>query len=297
MNIVFEVDDLREASPATVSRNGMVLCEQDTISTDDLIRSYSLKLPDEKNFETPKIKSQFTENSIWITNTVLEYINRQKVEFGLPCDKFHLVNNFLRIFDCYLKDYRDDDFLLTKEKIITAEKMDNLIISSVIMGIFGPAKKDRTIQDFIFDMCLGNDVNKTYNLNFNNELSTNKYQWQQRTLTTNIHQSIENIFENVFLISTGKWHKLLEMPGKEPFKLKEDFKFNELIIPTMETIKMEWLINTTVPNKKHLLFTGNTGTGKTLTVVNTLSKNYETDYYTYIKMSMTAQQQLILLKN
>ena len=82
---------------------------------------------------------------------------------------------------------------------------------------------------------------------------------------------------------------MLEMPDKEVFKLKEELKFNELIIPTIETIKMEWLINTTVPNKKHLLFTGNTGTGKTLTVVNTLAKNYETDYYTYIKMSMTAQ--------
>lgn len=95
MNIVFEVDDLKEASPATVSRNGMVLCEQDTISTDDLILSYVNTLP-EKYFEkNGKFFEQFKENSIWITITLLEFIYKDpEIEFGLPCNKFHLVCAF-----------------------------------------------------------------------------------------------------------------------------------------------------------------------------------------------------------
>ncbi|MCQ2815733.1 MAG: AAA family ATPase, partial [archaeon] len=289
MNIVFEVDDLSEASPATVSRNGMVLCEQDTISTDDLILSYTTTLPNEKFFENPKIINQFKENAIWITNTVLEYLNRNNIEFGLPCDKFHLVKSFLEIFDCYMKDYKNDDFILTPDRIITVDKMDNLLISCLILGILGPVKKNKEIQRFLKDMCVGSDVNTDYNLNFNKELSTNLYKWDTKRLSTSAFENLDNVFENVYLIETGKWHKWVEMPGREAFKIKPELKFNDLVIPTLETIKMGWLITMVVPIKKHLLFTGNTGTGKTLTVLNTLSNNYDNDQYTYIKMSMTAQ--------
>ena len=52
---------------------------------------------------------------------------------------------------------------------------------------------------------------------------------------------------------------------------------------------MGWLISMVVPNKKHLLLTGPTGTGKTLTIIDILTTNYDNDFYSYIKMSMTAQ--------
>ena len=44
-----------------------------------------------------------------------------------------------------------------------------------------------------------------------------------------------------------------------------------------------------IPSKKHLLITGNTGTGKTLTILNTLNNQYENDKFTYIKLNFTAQ--------
>ena len=66
-------------------------------------------------------------------------------------------------------------------------------------------------------------------------------------------------------------------------------KYTELVIPTPDTIKINWLINMCVPSKKHFLVTGNTGTGKTLTILNTLNNQYETDKFTYIKLNFTAQ--------
>ena len=286
MNIVFEVDDLKEASPATVSRNGMVLCEMDTISTNDLILSYVPTLPTQ--YYNQKLIDQFKETAIWITNTMLEYLNKDFIEWGLPCDKFHLVINFIKVFDCYMKDYKNQDEILPKERELTPNKLDDLLISSVILGMLGPIKKTNKIQTFLYDMSLGNDVNNDYKLNFNGEFSTNKYAWEPRRLNTNIHQ-LENVFDMVYLIETGKWHKWVEMPERKQFQVTADLRFNELVIPTPDTIKMGWLISMVVPNKKHLLLTGPTGTGKTLTIIDILTTNYDNDFYSYVKMSMTAQ--------
>ena len=239
MNIVFEVDDLKEASPATVSRNGMVLCEQDTISTDDLILSFVNNLP--SKYFNEKLINQFLDNSIWVTNTVIEYLFKDNVEWGLPCDKFHLVNNYLRIFDCYMKDYKNPDEILGDERKLNMNKIDDLIISSVMLGMLGSVVKTQKLQTFLFDMCLGNDVNKDYKLNFNGEFSTNKYNWEPRRINTNIHQ-LDNVWDYVYLIETGNWHKWMEMPGRQELKITDSLKFNELVIPTPDTIKMGWLV-------------------------------------------------------
>ena len=61
------------------------------------------------------------------------------------------------------------------------------------------------------------------------------------------------------------------------------------MIPTPETLKINWIINMIIPHKKNLLITGNTGTGKTLTILNTLNTEYENEKNTFIKLNFTAQ--------
>ena len=101
MNIIFEVDDLKEASPATISRNGMVLVEQDTIDYEDLILSYSINLP--SNFDN-KMKNNFKNISLWLIKPLLYFLFKN-CTFGLPTDKFHLTNE------------KNNDILLQSENI------------------------------------------------------------------------------------------------------------------------------------------------------------------------------------
>ena len=94
MNIIFEVDELKEASPSTISRNGMVLCEENTIDINDLFISYSNDLP--KAFDN-KLLSHFRAHAFWFFNTILEFVYKNCI-FGLNIDRHHITKIFLDIF-------------------------------------------------------------------------------------------------------------------------------------------------------------------------------------------------------
>jgi len=278
MNIIFEVDDLKGNSPATVSRNGMVLCELDTLDFEDMIKSYSNNLP--KCFDA-KQSGNFRNISIWILKPILAYLYKN-AKFAIPIDRLHLVKSFIDMFECFLKDFRIKDqnelegTFSKPQDPITLDKIENFIINSILVAILGPVIRPPKFQEFLNDLIMGNDVNEKYNLDITD--------WEKKKLTINlIHH--ENIFDLVYYKdSWTNWFNIVEK-----FIVKPEMKFNELIIPNQDTIKIIWLMDMLTPSRKHLLVTGSTGTGKTLSVLSTLNNKYETDSHTYIKLNFTAQ--------
>ena len=55
-------------------------------------------------------------------------------------------------------------------------------------------------------------------------------------------------------------------------------KFQDIIVPTMDTIRSEYLIEMLLVNKKQLMCIGPTGTGKSLTIANKLSFGMSEEY-------------------
>lgn len=278
MNILFEVDDLKEASPATVSRNGMVLCENDTIDFKDIILSYHNKLP--TIFEG-KLGDHFKDVGVWLIENLLEFVFN-KCTLEIPTDRLHLTRSFLNVFECHLHEYRLKDAGLetisVKSTEFTIEKLENVLIFSAIIGLCGSLNNTANLKEYLFDLIIGRDVNNDYKLDIKS--------FVPRKLSTKLHD-LGNIFDYVYMFSTGKWMKWIEI--KEQLNIVETMKFNDIIIPTPTTIKIDYLINQVIPSKKHLLLTGSTGTGKTLTVVNTLAKSFENEIYTFMKICLTAQ--------
>lgn len=309
MNIIFEVDDLKEASPATVSRNGMVLCENETIKYTDLIVSYSNDLPKIFHRSEDNFKSYFVSTINHILYPCIKYIySNAKESFGIPIDINHITQSVLQIFDCFMIDYKMRD--LQKEEItlkesekMTNEKIENMIYFSIIISLFGILKRSSPLKvnEFIQDISLGVDISKKYPF-LSNILESDEYglltgsnkKWIPKKIGSKINE-IKDINDYAYILYENKWKSWSEIQGT--FSINPELSFNEIIIPTSETIKISYLIGFTAPSKKNILFTGNTGTGKTLTIVNTLVNNFENDLYTFIKMSFTAQTTTELTQN
>lgn len=319
MNILFEVDDLREASPATVSRNGMVLCERDTIKFMDLVLSYASELP--SIFE-PKFITHFIQILNQLIKPCFAFITKEKQNYGIYLDENHLVKSILELFECYLKDYRlrelqKENITLKESEKITNEKIENMLVFCVRTVVFGIMKKHQSFKDhcskFFIDVCSGEkDLLNKY------ELDINKYSYLRNSEdiapTSSNNPVISPIFSEIMMILNSTWvpkkvgskiselkevfeyaYALYENRWKhwyetvEEFTVDSEMNFSELIIPTPETIKMSYLLGMVAPSKMNLLITGNTGTGKTLTIINSLNKNFENESFTYIKLAFTAQ--------
>lgn len=321
MNIIFEVDDLRENSLATISRNGMVLCESQTINFTDLLISYTNNLPsifgsDLKSNED-SLRKYFLNISYHVLMPSLEFYNNNKKELGIVLDPIHLTENFLRVFECFLVNYRTrdqqkEDITLKENEKLVNDKIENMIIYSVIVGVFGSFKKSfyTQIQEFIYSICNSSDISEKYkylksvlDYNDNNEDSNNQAnnaykaiikKWSPRKVASKI-LDLKDIFEYCYILKENKWRDWPDIEDK--FIVKPEYSFSELIIPTSETIKIKKLIQFVSNSKKNILFTGYTGTGKTLTILNTLINNFENDTYTYIKMSFTAQTNTKMTQN
>lgn len=52
------------------------------------------------------------------------------------------------------------------------------------------------------------------------------------------------------------------------FTIPKGIAFNELIIPTNDSIRNNYFLNLNVQNNMHVLFCGPTGTGKSINVAN-----------------------------
>lgn len=101
MNLIFEPMDLQAASPATVSRCGMVYMEPKSMGWRVLLDSWAVKLPE--HF-TPEDKSHIVSLIDWVADHLLEFI-RAHIEETSPTQDQNLLQGLFRLFRSLLKDF------------------------------------------------------------------------------------------------------------------------------------------------------------------------------------------------
>lgn len=102
MNLVFEVQDLAVASPATVSRCGMVYVQPDLLGWRPVLLSWLAALP---SSISDAHKSQLLALFDWLVPPCLR-IATKLIKAVLPMVDINLVCSCMRLLDSHLDEYK-----------------------------------------------------------------------------------------------------------------------------------------------------------------------------------------------
>ncbi|XP_073667291.1 dynein axonemal heavy chain 1 [Tursiops truncatus] len=269
MTMMFEVQDLAVASPATVSRCGMVYLEPSILGLMPFVECWLRHLPALLKPFAEQFKAlfvSFLEGSITFV--------RSSVKEVITSTNSNLTMSLLKLLDCFFKPFLPKEGLKKippKKLSRIPELIEPWFIFSLIWSVGATGDSASRIS---FSHWLRIKM-KTENLTllFPEEGLVFDYRLEDGGISSTTDDEDDDEGKQVAWV---KW-----MDSSASFTMMPDTNYCNIIVPTMDTIQMSYLLDMLLTNRKPVLCIGPTGTGKTLTISNKLLKNLPLEYISH----------------
>jgi dynein heavy chain len=306
MRMLFEVENLAVASPATVSRCGMVYLTSTELGWQPLVDAWLNVNPP----ELQKHRGLIQELVTWLIPKALECIRTSCSEPQHTTDSW-LVNSLLGLFDGLLEDFKELDQAELKKKLGKArsEELKSPASKKSSGGKKGRGKKGKSKQEttddkplpaaapeidqaqvlvegcFVFALIwsLGATTDSAGREIFSALLRTEFRAKGNRKLLRPLPTGGQ-VYDYQFNVRTCKWVKW----AKAVPKIDDKAEFERIVIPTVESTRNSFVLSTLVANKVPVMFIGPTGTGKTLAIKTTVGG---LDKSTYVPFGLALSTQ------
>ncbi|NXK86097.1 DYH7 protein, partial [Formicarius rufipectus] len=278
MTLIFETMDLSQASPATVSRCGMIYLEPSQLGWRPLVTSWLSKLP--KPLNSKEHQGLLEGLFDWLVPPTLKVRQKQCKEL-VPTSNTNVVVSLTRLFEMLICPTVQED---PTNKSIRAWIMVHgicqffrqLLIFLPLQGCFA----------FATIWSIGGICDSDSRIIFDNFLRTTL---SGKSTTDPIPTSVGNWecpFEEKGLI----YDYMYEMKDKAGWVHWNTFiehvsysdknvKIQDIIVPTMDTVRYTYLLELFITYGKPLLLVGPTGTGKSVYVKDKLMNHLERELY------------------
>ncbi|CAG5101569.1 Similar to DNAH7: Dynein heavy chain 7, partial [Cotesia congregata] len=284
MSMIFEAMDLVQASPATVSRCGMIYIEPHVLGWRPVAESWYKTLPSWSDGYLEIIRDMFE----WLIDACLEFI-RKKCKVTLYAGQINQVTSTFNLFKMVMDDAVDDPRNKDSEEIKDNIKcwVQAATIFSIVWGLSGTLDRDshRKFNDFFTNI------------------------WKNQDSSLPIPESIsrdvillpsEDINDSYYVFrGKGHWKSFSEALKTET--LVEASSISQMLVPTVDTVKYQRLFQQYIKHNKRFLVYGATGTGKSFYIqdlmTNKLKENYIPNLITFTaRTSAALAQELVISK-
>ncbi|XP_052045898.1 dynein axonemal heavy chain 12 [Apodemus sylvaticus] len=275
MSLIFETMDLSQASPATVSRCGMIYLEPSQLGWEPLVASWlnSLKEPLNELEHQSLLKELFD----WLVPPSLVF-RKKKCKELIPTGNINAVVALTRLIEILLCNVVENE---PNSKHIRVWTMASFIFS-LIWSIGASCDTDGRIA---FDNFLRSAVTGK-NEEAPMPVSISKWEcpFDEKGLVYDYMYELRN---------RGRWLHWNELIKSSDLEDKRT-KIQDIIVPTMDTIRYTFLMDLSITYAKPLLFVGPTGTGKSVYVkdklMNHLAKEKYFPFYVNFSARTSANQ-------
>ncbi|ETL39916.1 hypothetical protein L916_08791 [Phytophthora nicotianae] len=289
MRMVFETEDLEEASPATVSRVGMVFLEAKVLGWEVLVRTWlHTRLP-----LAFKSHSEYLEESFrWIVPPMLYFVDKH-CTVPTPVTFLEHAASLLRLFECALRDGFPDpsDGSTTASSVPTGADaqriLECVLIKAVIWSIGACIDSksrrifDRYLRDFLsaelavavataemhtepVDEETGVPASSSllYFMDFVAKSPSYMLLPDRVAMLPILEEGL--VYDYRFDTRRCVWVNWMEASGA--FVIPRDAQFTQVLVPTIDSERNAWLLDTLIRHHFHVLCTGDTGTGKSVSI-------------------------------
>ncbi|MCJ8744212.1 hypothetical protein PDJAM_G00116030 [Pangasius djambal] len=272
MTLMFEVQDLAVASPATVSRCGMVYLEPSILGLSPFTECWLHTIPVPLQPHAQQLNSLFTrflqDSIMFVRKSVNEVIT--SMDSSLTC-------SLLKLLDCFFQPFipREGERPPPQDKMDrVCELIEPWFIFSLVwsVGATGDAASRQRFSAWLRDKMTQEKIK----LCFPEEGLVYDYRLDDAGIS-HLHEDEEDAKRRE--VQWVNW-----MNYAKSVVITPETSYADIIVPTADTVRMSFLLDMLLSNKKPVLCIGPTGTGKTLTVSDKLLKNMPPEYITHFLM-------------
>ncbi|XP_071052662.1 dynein axonemal heavy chain 7-like isoform X1 [Onthophagus taurus] len=282
-NLIFEPMDLEVASPATVSRCGMIYMEPATLGWEPLLISWINTLPESiTEFQRAMIKALF----IRFCTPLLWLLRRGGVKEIAPTSNSNLMRSAMNLYDCFLDDFNDDQFIENTSELDVRAQLEGSFFFSCIWSLGATLDIDsRPKFNILFRGLLEREFPAKVIETLGIPLTIPKPE-KPYIFTLPIG---ETVFDYRYIKEgKGKWKLWADELALAP-PIPKDLPVNQIIVPTIETIRNIAVMQLLVQHQKAVMIVGPTGTGKSVYVIDFLLKKNNTFIYKPLFINFSAQ--------
>jgi dynein heavy chain len=282
-NLIFEPMDLEVASPATVSRCGMVYLEPHMLGWQPLLTSWLNTLPETI---TTNYRGLLTDMYHRIVQPCLDFVRKGGFKELSPTSNTNLARSLMNIHECLMDDFKDEQAI----KSISDEQKEAWLMGTFMFSVvwsLGASTDNDGRQSFdilireLFTSSLSADTQKKFHIL--EPVGPPKKSYPVPFPSEGLVFDYQFVKEGL-----GQWVPWTKAIEDVP-PIPKDAAFNSIIVPTVDTIRYTYLMNLLVTHEKPTLFVGPTGTGKSVYITDFLLNKLPKDVYKPVLVNFSAQ--------
>ncbi|KAM4561096.1 dynein axonemal heavy chain 7 [Fundulus diaphanus] len=282
MSLIFEPMDLEVASPATVSRCGMIYMEPHMLGWRPLMLSWLNTLPTTVN---DRHKSLITGLFDCTLPACLQLIRKATKELS-PTSDANLVKSLMNLMDCMMDEFHDQAKIRSMSENNICSWLEGIFVFCLVWSVGGSCDDSgREKFDSVVREMLSGPLS-TETMTRHGILGGSEGPPEPLTVPLPAEGTV---YQYRFIKEgPGRWELWTDQLKTAPC-ISRDMQFNEIIVPTENTVRYMALMELLVTHQKPTIFIGPTGTGKSVYITDFLLTKLRKDEYSPLFISFSAQ--------